>query len=170
MMLVLLPEILIAVIGALTSNKHPGAYTHTPEVKKALCSLALVNREYYQWSTRLLYNRVAVVGDQIAQLAVTLSGGTLRTQSLSKRFHSFRMQMADPTQRSDVVRDSRVITEAIAILYVLAPTLRRLFLDTNIVKTSTGKVPELHSAINRFTSLSELTYPVNISIPSRTRS
>ncbi|KAG9006711.1 hypothetical protein FRB93_008443 [Tulasnella sp. JGI-2019a] len=153
-MLVVPPEILIAIIDALTSNTQSGAYTYAPEVKEALYNIALVNHACNQWSTRLLYSRVTVTGDQIVQLALALSGITPCTQSLSKRIQSLRILVEVSTQQSD----EKAITGAISLLHILAPTfaLRRLFMDTNIVDADTDQVPDLHRAISRLTSLSEL--------------
>ncbi|KAG9002272.1 hypothetical protein FRB94_004014 [Tulasnella sp. JGI-2019a] len=157
-MLVVPPEIVIAIIDALTCNTQSGAYTYAPEVKTALYNIALVNHAWNQWSTRLLYSRVTVAGDRIVQLAVTLSGATPRTQSLSKRIQSLRVLVEDPTQQNDDMSDDEAIIGAISLLGILAPTstLRRLFMDTNIVDVFMKQIPDLHSAISRLTSLSEL--------------
>ncbi|KAG8981817.1 hypothetical protein FRB94_009205 [Tulasnella sp. JGI-2019a] len=158
-MLVLPPVILIAVIDALTCNTQSGAYAYTPEVKDVLHNLSLTNHACHRWSTSILYNRVTVAGDQIAQLAVTLSGATPRAQSLSKRIQSLRILVADYTQRSDPMGGDKIIDDALYLLRILAPTLslQRLFVDTNVVDGFLEKNPDLHSAISCLTSLAELT-------------
>ncbi|KAG9031907.1 hypothetical protein FRB95_002113 [Tulasnella sp. JGI-2019a] len=129
-MLVLPPEILITVIDALTCNTQSGAYTHAPEVKKALHSLAL-----------------------IVQLVATLSGATPHAQSLAKRIHSLRLVVADST--AQFRDDTDHLLDAISLLRILAGTLtiQRLFMDT-IFTIYHGA---LHNTLGCLTSLSELT-------------
>ncbi|KAG8977447.1 hypothetical protein FRB94_001599 [Tulasnella sp. JGI-2019a] len=150
-MLVLPPEILIAIIDALTCDTQSGTYTYASEVKKALHSLALVNHACNQWSSSLLYNRITVTGDQITQLAVTLSDAVPHTPS---RIRSLRILLVESTQQND----DKVITDAIYLLGILAPisTLQRLFVDANVIDAFMEHVPNLHSAMSRLVSLSEL--------------
>ncbi|KAG8981816.1 hypothetical protein FRB94_009204 [Tulasnella sp. JGI-2019a] len=135
-MLTLPPEILIAVIDILTCNTQSGAYTHTPEVKNILHNLSLTNHAFHQWSTSILYNHVTIAGDQIAQLAVTLSRTTSCTQSLSKPIRSLRILVSGSTQSSNATRDVKIINDALCLLRILTltPTLQRLFVDMNVVK------------------------------------
>ncbi|KAG9026585.1 hypothetical protein FRB95_008672 [Tulasnella sp. JGI-2019a] len=146
----------MTVIDTLTCNPQSGAYTYASEVRKALYNLTLVNHACHQWSTSLLYNRITLTNNQIAQLVATLSGTTLRTQSLAKRIHSLRLVMADSAAR--LRGDNDDLVDVISLLRILAPTLaiQRLFMDTNIL-TVPVTVYDLHDAISCLASLSELT-------------
>ncbi|KAG9036189.1 hypothetical protein FRB95_009552 [Tulasnella sp. JGI-2019a] len=165
-------EIFIAIINALTSDTHAGAYTYTSEVKDALRNLALVNHAYYQWSSSLLYRRVTVTGDQIAQLVATLSGSgtTPRTQSLAERVRSLRLVAVYPIGwELDPQDPAENKCKAVTLLHILARTtaFQRLFVDADIASswyrktrssglTHTCIDPDLHATILSLKSLSEL--------------
>ncbi|KAG9032846.1 hypothetical protein FRB95_000930 [Tulasnella sp. JGI-2019a] len=152
-------EILIAIIDTLTCNTQSDAYTYTPELKKTLRSLTLVNRACHQWSTNLLYSRVTLTNSQIAELVATLSEATPHAQSLAKRIHSLRLVVADLT--AQVTDGIDHLIDAISLLRILVPTLaiQRLFLDTDIrvIHTRTPIQDLLRNSVSCLASLSELT-------------
>lgn len=79
------PEIIVAVICALTSDTKPGAYTLSPEVKATLHSLGLVSYACHQWASKMLYSRITVAHHQISQLLAALSLDTSHAHDLAKR-------------------------------------------------------------------------------------
>ncbi|KAG8860090.1 hypothetical protein FRB96_004113 [Tulasnella sp. 330] len=97
------PEILIAIAGAVTSDTPPGAYTYSSEAKAALCTLG---------------------DDQIGRLRTTLLSTTPRATSLANRIHSLRLYAASIRCYRD-----EDITQASTLFHILAPTLKRLFMD-----------------------------------------
>ncbi|KAG8986517.1 hypothetical protein FRB94_002753 [Tulasnella sp. JGI-2019a] len=156
-MSVLPPEILIVIIDTLSFNSQFGTYTHTPEVKNALQSLALVNHVFYQWSLSHLYSCVTVTNNQIGQLVATLQGTTHHAQSLAKQIHSLRLVMNNVAKWLGDHNDHLI--NAISLLHILDPTLaiQQLFMDMDILMIQSRTSHNLHNAIRCLTSLSELT-------------